>query len=185
MHRSSTENRTLVASTESSTPPLTNPLDAEVDVEVLRVVPKQFAITDEKSANWLVRKIINAREYGLSVKAWADREKRRAEREEMTLLFLFGRQIEAWTKDQIEKLNGRRKSISLPAGTVAIRSENPKLVIDDEDAVLGWVRENLPQALLTQEKVMKSVLNAHFEATGEVPDAGVHVEPARETFSIR
>src|SRR4051794_29700288 len=79
--------------------------DADVDLEVLKTVPKQFRIDDEQSANWLVRKVIAAREYGERVKAWAEQERRRAEREERTLMFLFGRQIEVWAKCEIEKLN--------------------------------------------------------------------------------
>ena len=45
------------------------------------------------------------------------------EREEKTLMFLFGRQIEDWAKAEIEKLRGRRKSINLPGGTVGFRHE--------------------------------------------------------------
>ncbi|HWE04319.1 MAG TPA: host-nuclease inhibitor Gam family protein [Tepidisphaeraceae bacterium] len=171
--------------TALATPPLTSPLDAEVDIEVMKLVPKRFAVEDEKSANWLVRRIIAARQYGLHVKAWAQHEQRRAEREEMTLLFLFGRQIEMWTRDEIQKLGGRRKSIALPSGTVGFRTEGVKLVVDDEDAVLVWVRTNLPAAIQIEEKLKKSVLNQHFDATGEIPDAGVHVESPREKFSIR
>jgi phage host-nuclease inhibitor protein Gam len=175
---------TLIAVSEQ-TPPIATPVDAEVDIEILKAIPKQFAIVDENSANWLVRKIMAARQYIINVKAWADLEQKRAQREEMTLMFLFGRQIENWTKDQIDKLDGRRKSISLPAGTVGFRSEKRKLVIDDDDTVLGWVRKNLPAAIKTEETLMKSVLNEHFDKTGEVPDVGAHVEPASEKFSIR
>ena len=169
----------------AQTPPIATAVDAEVDIEILKAIPKKFAIVDENSANWLVRKIIAARQYIVSVKAWADLEQKRAQREETTLMFLFGRQIENWTKDQIEKLDGRRKSISLPAGTLGFRSEKRKLVIDDDDIVLSWVRKNLPTAIKTEEKLMKSVLNEHFDKTGEVPDVGAHVEPGGERFSIR
>lgn len=170
--------------TPAPMPAAVNGEDAEVDGEVLRIVPKQFAIVDEKTANWLVRKIIEARQYDAQVKTWAAKECRRAEREEMTLMFLFGRQIEAWTKDQIGRLSGRRKSICLPAGTVGFRSQNAKLVIDDEFAVLNWARQNLPSAIQSTEKLLKSILNGHFETSGELPEKGAHVEPAREKFSI-
>src|SRR4051812_46184175 len=77
---------------------------------------REFAIDCEAHANWLIRKIVSARQYAEHVKHWAEQEQRRAAREEQCLLFLFGRQIETWVRDQIEKLNGRRKSLSLPSG---------------------------------------------------------------------
>ena len=71
-----------------ATPPVASPLDAEVDLEILKTVPKQFSIDSEKAANWLIRKVLNARNYAAAVKEWAAREQRRAEREEQTLMFL-------------------------------------------------------------------------------------------------
>src|SRR5579862_4239911 len=91
-------------------PPLDHPADAEVDLEVLKLVPKRFEVCDEGSANWLVRRIISSRHYEERVKAWAEQERRRAQREETVLLFLFGRQLERWSKSAIESLGGRRKS---------------------------------------------------------------------------
>jgi Bacteriophage Mu Gam like protein len=166
------------------TPPVTSPVDAEVDVEVLKTVPKQFAIEDEKSANWLVRKITNARAYAERVKAFAEQELRRAEREERTLLFLFGRQIEMWAKSQIEKLHNR-KSLSLPGGEVGYRTIAPKLVIDNEEFVLAWARQNCQQAVIVTENLSKSKLNEYFKTTGSVPEGGAHVEPEMERFYIK
>jgi hypothetical protein len=165
-------------------PPVSHPVDAEVDLDILKVVPQKFEITDEKSANWLVRRVQDARQYSLRVKEWAEQEKRRAEREETVLLFLYGRQLEAWVRCGIEKLGGRRKSLCLPSGTLQFRHENTKLIVDDEAAVIMWARHNLPAAIKVTETVTKTPLNEHFAQTGEVPD-GMHVEAARERFSIR
>jgi hypothetical protein len=159
-------------------------MDAEVDIEVLRSVPKTFEINSEQTANWLVKKVIAAREYAERVKRFAEQEQRRAEREEKTLLFLFGRQIETWAKGEIEKLNGRRKSICLPAGTVCFRHEGAKLVIDDDEAVMGWARHHCPMAIQTVEKLSKTAVKAHFEKSGDMPDVGAHIEPEHERFRI-
>jgi hypothetical protein len=172
----------IMASKE--TPPIASPIDAEVDVEVLRMVPKHFCIDDEASANWLVRKITSARAYAERVKAFADQELRRAEREERTLLFLFGRQIEMWAKSQIDKLHNR-KSLSLPAGEVGYRTIAPKLVIDDENVVIAWAKNNCQQAVVITEKLSKSELNEYVKTTGSVPDAGAHVDPQTERFYIK
>ncbi len=166
-------------------PPISSPGDAETDLEVLRSVPKQFAISDEKAANWLVRKVIASREYAARAKAWADLEIKRAEREEHCLLFLYGRQLESWTKDEIARRGGKRKSIAMPAGVASFRSVNPSLQIDDEQAVLVWAKGNLPDAIIITEKLSRSILADHFKATGEIPSTGAHVDKGGERFSIR
>lgn len=165
--------------------PVLHVTDADTDLEVLRSVPKQFAITDDKTANWLVKRIQQSRHYAERVKEWAELELRRAAREEATLLWVYGRQLEQWAKDEIAKFNGRRKSLALPAATVGFRTNGPKIVVDDEAVVLAWARSNLPSAVVTVEKLAKSVVNEHAERTGELPDGGVHVEPAAEKFYIR
>lgn len=165
--------------------PAIQPCDAEVDVEVLESVPQQFTITDEKTANWLVKKVVAAREYGLRVKTWAEQEQRRTQREEQSLMFLFGRQIETWVRDQIAAAGGRRKSLALPAGAVGFRTINSKLVVDDERIVIAWARTNCEKAIVVMEKLSKSSLDEHFEQTGELPEGGAHVEPAAERFYIK
>lgn len=167
----------------SNLPAVTNPVDADVDIEVLKVVPTQFEIVDAKTANWLVRKVIEARQYAQRVKEWAELEQRRAEREEQTLLFLFGRQLQGWVRAEIA--SGRKKSVGLPAGTVGFRKVNASLHVDDESAVLLWCKKNCPTAVVRVEKLSRSVLSDHFKATGEIPDDGAHVEPERESFSIK
>jgi len=166
-------------------PEVGNAIDAEVDIEVLKGVPKAFEINSESTANWLVKKVIAARLYAERVAKWAEQEQRRAEREEFTLMFLFGRQIERWARKEIEQFNGRRKSIALPAGKLAIRHVNALIVIDDENAVIEWAKQNVPAAVKTTQHLLKSEINIHFEKCGELPPKGVHVEPEKEKFSIR
>src|SRR4051812_37830723 len=107
-----------------------------MDIEIMRSVPKAFAIDCENHANWLVRRIVAAREYSQRVKAWAEQEQNRAAREEQTLMFLFGRQIESWARDEIKKLH-KRKSLNLPAGAVGFRAVSACLQVDNEDVVLA------------------------------------------------
>ena len=175
---------TLVEPILDQIPVATSSLDAEVDVEVLRSVPKQFSVEDEKSANWLVKKIVAAREYADRVKEWAAQEVRRAEREESTLSFLYLRQLEGWARGEVEKLGGRRKSLALPAGTVGFRFVGPALRVDDEMVVLGWAKHHCPPAIKVVESLSRAALKQHFESTGDLPD-GAHVEPASEKFFVR
>ena len=177
--------RPYITQVEQESLPILHVADAETDVEILRSLPKQFEVTDDKTANWLVKRIMQSRTYSLRVKEWAEQETQRAAREEQTLLFLFGRQIEAWAKDEIGKLNGRRKTINLPGGTIGFRTAPTRLVVDDEAAVISWARQNLPVAVVTVEKLSKSTLNEYAEKTGVIPDAGVHVEPQADKFFVR
>lgn len=173
-----------VAVVRRETPPITSTIDAEVDLEVLKVVPKQFAIDCEQHANWLVKKIVSARMYLDRVKAFAEQETRRAQREEQTLMFLFGRQLEGWAKGEIDKLH-KRKSLALPAGCVGFRTVASKLVIDDEQAVMVWAKQNCPKAIVVVERLSKSQIDEYVKESGEVPESGVHIEPEAERFFIK
>src|SRR5688572_26051871 len=81
----------------------------------------QFVIDSAERANWLLRKIVECRAYGQRAREFAEREQRRAAREEKRLLWRFGRQLEAWAAGEIAKSGGRLKSVALPAGTLSYR----------------------------------------------------------------
>jgi len=149
-------------------------------------VPEQpFRIDSPERANWLVRKIIEARNYSDRVHAWAMTEQRRAEREEKQLLHLFGRQLEEWARQELAAFNGRRKSIRLPGGTVGYRRVRAKLVIVDPAAVITWAKRNCPDAITRTERISRAAVNSHAAETGEIPNAGVKVEPEQERFFVQ
>lgn len=162
-----------------------NAVDADTDAEVLKTLPPRFCILDEHSANWLVRRVMESRAYAERVKEWADQEVRRADREEKTLMYLFGHQIEAWVRSEVEKLNGKRKSLALPSGTVGFRKSGAKVVVDDEKVVLTWAKANCPAAVVVVEKLAKIILDTHIKETGHCPDQGIHIEPEVEKFYMR
>ncbi len=82
-------------------------------------------------------------------------------------------------------MKGRRKSLNLPAGVVGFRAIGPNLLIDDEEPVLRWAKEHCASAVVVVERLSRSALKSHFVATGELPEAGAHVEPSAEKFYIR
>ena len=148
-------------------------------------ISEAFAVQDDNSANWVIKKIIESREYAKRCADWCEREQTRAKREEEFFLFRFGQQLLDYTRLKIASAGGRRKSVSLPAGTVGFRSEPEKLAIDDEQAVICWAKKHNPALVTIVEKLSKSALNEHLEKTGEIPDTGAHLEPAREKFYVR
>jgi hypothetical protein len=162
--------------TTSDVNSITPPISSE------RESPEAFAVDDAASANWVVRKIVEARNYAKHVKVWAEAELRRAEREEQFFLYHYGRQLEVWAKSQIGK--GQRKCIKLPAGTIGFRTEPPKIDVADEQKLISWCRRTLPDALRIETHVLKSLVKDHVQQTGECPD-GANITVGGQRFYVR
>src|SRR5437870_2612266 len=96
------------------------------------MVPEEFGVVDDSSANWVVRRITEARAYAKRCAEWCEREQVRARRTEEFFLFRYSAQLSTWTQGKIAEQGGRRKSVSLPAGLVGFRHEPAKLVVEDE-----------------------------------------------------
>ena len=147
-------------------------------------VPQQFSIKDTASASWLTRRLNECRAYSARVRAWADREVKRAERDEEYLLMRYGRQLEDYAAGEIARLRGRRRSIALPGGDLGFRRVGPTLVFDNPEAVMRWAKRSCPQAIVTKGTLSKVTVNEHVETTGELPD-GAHIEAARDKFYFK
>lgn len=157
---------------------------AEPEWESPAIAPT-FAVRDAHSANWVVRKIVEARAYAERCAQWAEQEKMRARREEDYLLLRFGGDLRTYARAAIAGQGARRKSVTLPAGTIGFRRTGTKLVIDDEEKVIIWARKAQPNLIITQESISKSGLNQYFDETGEIPPSGVRVEPELEKFYVK
>ena len=147
-------------------------------------VPESFAVRDPATANWLVRKVVEARAYAGRVAEWAEREIRRAQRDEQFLLDRYGGELEEWARRQLNQEKGRRKSVALPAGTVGFRTKPPRLAVTDEDELLRWCKAHLPAAVATVERVLRSAVREHIAATGELPQ-GAEVAHGGEKFFVK
>jgi hypothetical protein len=143
----------------------------------------RFRVHDAATANWVVRKIVEARTYAARVKAWAELEQRRAQREEEFLLRRFGAELEEWVRQQIAHQHDGRRSVNLPAGSVGFRTEPNRLAITDEQRLLVWCRTNLPSAIRVIESIPKTPLMDHIKLTGECPD-GAEIQGSGEKFHI-
>jgi hypothetical protein len=160
-----------------------------------------------KTANWLVRKIKESRDYRARVAAWAEREIHRAEREEKLLFARFGEQLEKWIIALLSEDGNRRKSVSLPAGQVGFRLVPPNLLIEDEVKLREWCEVNLEDALALNIRVagaeirkvnarlqdncnsyesakhmLKQVINEYVKDTGEVPEGTRIVGPVDRIY---
>jgi hypothetical protein len=158
-------------------------VDADAS-ELAAMVPPRFTVRDEKSADWLVRKLVEAEAHIRRVKEQAEREIRRTEREREFLLYHFGNDLEKWAQKQLAKSKGRRKSLLLLSGTVGFRTIAAKLVVENDTAVLAWAKKHCRTAVVVTERVSKAAIDEHFEANGDLPD-GARLEPAHERFYVK
>ena len=152
--------------------------------ELTAAAPEAFRVCDEATANWVVRRVAEARKYAEHVEAWAATELRRAEREERFLLERFGLQLEAWARERLAEGRVRGRSIRLPAGTIGFRATPPHVAVTDEPALLRWCRLQLPLAIRVREHVLKSAVQEHVRSTGECPQ-GAAVVAGGERFFVR
>ncbi len=176
-------------------------------------VPEDFHVQDEASANWVMRKIQEARAYAARVEEWAEAEKRRAQREEDFFMLRFGDELQRFAERTIAGLKGR-KSISLPAGRLGFRQEQGRLRVVDEPVLLDWARAHTPSAITVElridgcleaqleqwlsktapeyledapalrRQVSKTAINEHFKETGEIPE-GVEYDPGSTKFYVK
>lgn len=158
-------------------------MTAETEAVVLEV-PQGFAVRDAASANWVIRKVVEARRYAERVQTWAAAELRRAQREEEFFLRRYGTELEAWARRQIEIQHDGRKSVSLPAGVMGFRIEQARLDLTDESALLAWCKTHLPAAIKTVESIMKTTVTEHIKTTGECP-SGAEIGGGGEKFYVK
>ncbi len=172
-------------------------------------VPHRFTVTDEASANWACRKIIEARLYASRVMEWAEREVRRANNEEEWLTRRFGGELEQWARHELASRGGRARSFRLPAAQIGFRMTPAGFRMVDAPALTSWCRTHLPEALRTQvdargraaaalrqvlgehgidgkveDSVVSSEVQKHIVACGEVPP-GMEAVDRVERFFIR
>ena len=101
-------------------------------------VPDQFTVNDASTANWVVRKIVEARSYADRVEEWAAGELRRARHEEAWFTAMYGPQVERWVRGELVARGGRARSVKLPAGQVGLRT-TPRHVPNSGRSVVGVV----------------------------------------------
>ena len=168
-----------------------------------------FTVKDGVSANWVVRRIVEARRYMDRVEEWGAAEVRRAENEERWLLTRFGGELQEWVRRQLGANRNRQRSLKLPAGQVGFRTTPRGLTIVDESVLAQWCRRSLTDALRLRvegrgesacllldligesrphfevhEGVSASEVKRWLDATGELPPGAVVAGP-EERFYVK
>lgn len=160
---------------------------AAEDIGDIPGLPENFSVHDEASANWVLRKVVEARAYREHVRAWAEREIKSADREDEWFMQRFGPELSAWASKRISEQGGKKRSVALPAGIAGFRKEPSRLVLKDEAAAMAWAKRLHPELVVLvpeTERLSKADLNALVKSTGEVPDGGVITEE-RDAFYVK
>ena len=156
----------------------------------------RFTVTDESSANWVLRKLAECDAEESAIKQMADEEieriKKRAEkllspiqRKRQFFEAVFTPQLEEFAKSRV---TDTKRSVNLLHGKVGFRRGQEKLVIDDEEKAIIWAESECPDAV----KVVKSLLltPAKAQLLKQCPEtkalAGImHIEPAEDKFYVK
>lgn len=81
---------------------------------------------------------------------------------------------------------GKKKSRSLPTGTIGWRAKAAQIVMVDEAAAMEWAKSQPVEddILRVKLEINKKILNDRFKATGEVPP-GFDIAPEEETPYVK
>jgi len=168
------------------------------------VEQEEFHIDTEEKANWLLRKIATIDAEKARVKAQADTIVKQLEGDRERLMGRFGAELEEWTRGELERRGGKRKSIVLLQGTCAFRAVPPRLVVSSEEEALAFAKAEPGLAQFVVQKdvwapsvsalfgdptdngktVYLNTAHVHLERTGELLP-GIERTEARESFSIK
>ena len=149
---------------------------------------ERFKIETKDQAAWALRKMsrikaeqdenTQAAQVEIDrIAAWREEENEKLER---SVSFFEGLLYEYFM--DLREEDPKLKTMKLPHGALKMRALQPKYEYD-EDALLSWAKENLPQAVVTKESVSKNPVKAHIKETGEVVP-GVVVLQRPEKFSV-
>lgn len=164
----------------------------ETAAEGSNLQPEQFTIQTREHAEWYLRKLANLDREEANIRAQAEAmlTRVRSDREKHT--GRYGSQFESFTRGELEKQRGSRRSVLYFNGTAQFTSVAPRLIVESEADALQTARLLLPEAIEAipaSEKLNKKALLDYaakqFEANqGElIPGVG-RTEPG-ERFAIK
>jgi len=149
---------------------------------------ERFKIESKDQAAWALRKMSRikaeieennkvAQAEIERIIAWRDKENEKLERS----ISFFESLLHEFFLSQRES-DPKLKTMKLPHGTLKMRAQQPQYEYD-EDVLLPWAKENLPEAVVTKESVAKNAVKKYIQETGEaVP--GVTIIERPEKFSV-
>lgn len=109
--------------------------------------------------------------------SWRDEENEKLER---SISFFEGLLYEYFMA--LRQEDPKLKTMKLPHGTLKMRAQQPQYEYDEE-ILLSWAKENLPEAVVIKESVAKTLVKKHIQETGELVP-GVTITERPEKFAV-
>jgi hypothetical protein len=143
-----------------------------------------FVIDTEQGASWFVGKIAEKEELKARIKAQAAQRVLEIDADITRLKNIYQSQLEAWAHE--EALRRRRKTITLPLGTVKITTVSAHVKISDKESALAHA-QTLGEGFFSLVPTLDATAYAKhaqevLEKDGIVP-AGCDYVPARESVT--
>ena len=149
---------------------------------------ERFKIESKDQAAWALRKMSKikaeieennkvAQAEIERITAWRDEENEKLERS----ISFFESLLHEFFLSQRES-DPKLKTMKLPHGTLKMRAQQPQYEYDEE-ILLSWAKENLPEAVVIKESVAKTLVKKHIQETGEMVP-GVTITERPEKFSV-
>lgn len=149
---------------------------------------KPFAIDTQEQAAWAIRKIrlierrrveaiATAKAEINKINVWVTAQEEKADRDRAYFDSLLRDYM--W---RLREEDPKLKTLSLPGGKLQLRKQQPEYIYNDEQ-LLPWAKENLPDAVIVREATSKPVIKSYIKDTGEVVP-GVSIEDRPEKFSV-
>lgn len=143
-----------------------------------------FCIDTDQKAEWALRKIAEAK---TELAKWEEFYQRKLEAcradTQSTIDFMMGHLLRYFTAQEHRVTKSGIRKYSLPSGDLVLKPSGIDYQRDDEK-MLAWCKEHLPQAVKVTEKAAWADVKAHIKETGEMPD-GVTVIETEPVFSIK
>ena len=161
--------------------------DIEDDYAEQFLAPEGFRVHDEDTANWVIRKVIEARaraERMREVKRRADAEIKAAQKAEAFFLGKFGDELQTFLAS---KIAGQKvKSYKMLEGTLGTRKSAESLLVFDEEQAIEWAEKTgvAYRVLNYKISVNKTDLMKEFRESGEQPDGTVY-QPEKEVLYVK
>ena len=147
-----------------------------------------FHIDTEDKANWLLRKLANIDVEKERIRKQYETRTAQLDTDRAELLHLYGGELEAFARRELDSTRSRRKSLTLLQGTLSFRKVNASVRLFDALEALRWAEENRQDLLHVTPTLdttgFRELATKTLEETGELLP-GMEFLPEREAFSIK
>lgn len=169
-----------------------------LDDDVDPVEKSRFRVTDESSANWVLRKLADLQTRRAAAQAMLDNELDAIQRRFARVLkpidnqiaffdAAFRTELAAWAKTSLE--NRKERSVKLLHGSIGFRKKPDALVIEDEADIIDYAeRTGLECVVRVKKEVAKTALKKLLQTDPDIAEALLpvaRIEPGGDEFYVK